>query len=89
MKVLATFQSSQHAISIGKKMPADVPYLIIPTPREIQTSCGIAMLISAEHSAALKKAIEKMKLSNDLFEIYRCEEINGKMFYFPETEENL
>ena len=89
MKVLATFQSSQHAIATGKKMPAEVPYLIIPTPREIQTSCGIAMLIAAEHSAALKKAIEKMKLANDLYQIFRCEEINGKMFYFPETEEIL
>lgn len=89
MKFLATFLSSQHAIAIGKKMPADIPFLIIPTPREIQSSCGIAMLLSVDHSAALKKAIAKMKLSDDLFKLYRCEEIDGRMFYFIESIENI
>lgn len=89
MKVLATFLSSQHAISIGRKMPADEPFLIIPTPREIQTSCGIALLISVKYSAALKSAIAKMKLSDDLCELYRCEEIDGRMFYFKESIENI
>ena len=70
-------------------MPPDVPFLIIPTPREIQSSCGIAMLISVDHSATLKKAIAKMKLSNELFKLYRCEEIDGRMIYFIENIENI
>lgn len=70
-------------------MPADAPFLIIPTPREIQSSCGIAILLSVDHSATLKKAIAKMKLSNELFKLYRCEEIDGRMFYFIENIENI
>jgi len=48
LRTILTFQSTHHAIAAQEKLQHDhVPFIIIPTPVEISSNCGIALSIAS------------------------------------------
>lgn len=66
------FDSTHYAISTEKLLSGAVPITMIPTPREISTSCGLSIKIRDEHVEQVLKALEGVsKEGMTLFRIDR------------------
>ena len=65
---ISAFDSTHYAISTEKKLAAAAaPIIMVPTPREISTSCGLSIRILDEHLEQVLEALngvskEGMKL---------------------------
>ena len=52
-EVVVTFESTHHALSTQKSLTEQaLPFRVIPTPVELSSNCGIALLISKETAGA-------------------------------------
>ncbi|MBQ3404022.1 MAG: DUF3343 domain-containing protein [Oscillospiraceae bacterium] len=72
-----TFDSTHDAISSEKLLKELLPIKVVPTPRVISASCGIAIRVEEELFEKLKALLDEGRLSgNDykLYHIYRTEE---------------
>lgn len=69
------FDSTHYAISTEKKLvAAGAPITMVPTPREISTSCGLSIRIRDEHLTKVLEALSGVsKEGMKLFRIDRTE----------------
>lgn len=70
--LVISFESTHHAM-FGEKMlkKAEIPIMVIPTPRELDKSCGISIKISDED---MEKSVEIINRYNiDIKGIYKIE----------------
>ncbi len=52
-EVVITFDSTHHALATQKSLTEQaIPFRVIPTPVEISSNCGIALLISKKTASA-------------------------------------
>ena len=68
---LFTFANTHSAIEAQKILDKSVPFIIMPTLREISKSCGISIKVSEENYAS---AYEKLKENMD-FSMVKCYEV--------------
>ncbi|SCZ76626.1 DUF3343 domain-containing protein [Acidaminobacter hydrogenoformans] len=69
------FDSTHYAISTEKKLVASgAPITMVPTPREISTSCGLSIRIKDENLETVLEALEGIsKEGMKLFRIDRTD----------------
>lgn len=67
-----TFKSTHHAIQGEDKIGQyKIDFRIIPTPREITESCGIAIKFSSKDLVAIEEIIRKEEIQIDEIFIYK------------------
>ncbi len=73
-----TFKSTHHAIQGEKKMASkDIDFRTIPTPREVSTSCGLAIRFKLEDLDRVREAIETTEMEIDsTYKIVKSKEGN-------------
>lgn len=68
-----TFSTTSHALKAEKVMKKrEKPFMIIPTPREISASCGLAMKMTPDRLEEYMSILQDEKVHIE--EIYRVEE---------------
>lgn len=68
-----TFATTSHALKAEKVMKkAEKPFMIIPTPREISASCGLAMKMTPDRLEEYRDMLQDEKVLIE--EIYQVEE---------------
>lgn len=83
--LIITFSTTHAALSAEKLLEeTDLPYLIIPTPREISAGCGLAIRIFPESLAQVGRIIKKSGLAYE--EVYKIEKTLGKPTISKVTE---
>lgn len=66
---LVSFSSTHHALAAEKALKTrDIPQIMLPTPREISSSCGLALKISCESVEMAVDALKASKVSD--FAVY-------------------
>lgn len=74
MNFLITFLSSHHAIEANKKFTkSDISCEIVPTPRQISSECGFAILGEIEDISVLQEFNLKNKIKFDKIYIKKGE----------------
>ena len=64
-----TFSSTHDALTFNNTFKGQFPFRIVPVPREISTSCGIAVRLNEEDSKTLEYALKKYPIIYE--EIYK------------------
>lgn len=55
--IYITFPSTHDALNFENTFKGQFPFRIVPVPREISTSCGIAARLEEKDSQSLEKAL--------------------------------
>ncbi|MGI6575075.1 MAG: DUF3343 domain-containing protein [bacterium] len=61
---LITFAATEHALRVEKALKEkDVPFLLIPIPREITAGCGLAVRINWPDAQRIEELINKIGIT--------------------------
>lgn len=70
---LLTFPSVHHAIKFESKLRGKLPYLrLVPVPRELSSSCGVAAKVFGSKVEEIKCSIEENELEYDSIYLYEA-----------------
>ncbi|WP_227766271.1 DUF3343 domain-containing protein [Zhaonella formicivorans] len=74
---LFTFVSTHHAIQAEKVLSENLDIKLIPVPRQISVSCGLAIKFACE----LKKTVEQILAKHDIptSKYFRCLKEHGTL----------
>ena len=65
-----TFDSTHEAISSEKLLKDLLPIKVVPTPRAVSASCGIAIRVEEELFDKLKALLDEGRLSGNDYKMY-------------------
>lgn len=71
---LITFSNTHSAIAAQNFLQGKLPFIIMPTLREISSSCGISLKIESTDYSTIKHVIELCFPTDNMYKIY---EITG------------
>jgi hypothetical protein len=69
-----TFASTHSAISTEKHLKQNFKIVVMPTPREISSGCGIAVRFSISDFDPIYLEINELPLNKKMYSIYRFSE---------------
>ena len=79
---LATFHTTHHALHAEKVLDRrDIPFLIVPTPREISAGCGLSMRFFYTDLNAIIGKIKEEGIAVNNF--YMVEKADGRSVIAP------
>lgn len=77
---IATFNSTHHALAFEKAAKeSNVNIVIMPVPRSIEASCGLAVKFKEDALDIIRSMINEKSLNYS--GLYKIEDINGKKDY--------
>lgn len=69
-----TFESTHGAIATERKLRDQSRIVVIPTPRDIASGCGIALRFPSEDLLTVEMAMANSDLDSSLYHLYRYQE---------------
>lgn len=69
-----TFVSTHGAIATEKHLKQKHRIIVMPTPREIASGCGIAVRFSASNFDSIYSEINELPINNKMYRIYHYSE---------------
>lgn len=77
---LAAFESTHTALQSEKLLQEHgLPFIIVPTPREISVSCGLAIKFKVEDCPEIEAALNKVPGSFEIYQVNREEKNNNQI----------
>lgn len=67
---LITFSNTHTAIAAQKFLTGKIPFLVMPTLREISSSCGISIKITEARLEEIKELLHSFEPSASMYTLY-------------------
>ena len=68
---LITFSSTHAAIAAQKYIEGKINFHVMPTLREISSSCGISLKVESAPYEIIREHMEHFPMGEDMYKIYR------------------
>ena len=83
-RTILTFPSTHHAIAAQEKLQHDhVPFIVIPTPVEISSNCGIALSVASADTAIARHMLMESGIPKNDTTFTKARIIGGKLIVLP------
>ncbi|HCG64182.1 MAG TPA: hypothetical protein DEZ27_10415 [Sphaerochaeta sp.] len=79
-RTILTFPSTHHAIAAQEKLQhGHVPFIVIPTPVEISSNCGIALSVASADTAIARHMLMESGIPKNDTTFTKARIIGGKL----------